>query len=71
VESEEMTVQYIIIGIVLAASLCYAVYRIREAVRRANNHCYSCVGCPLSPQQRKKKTAGRRKPECFEKSKKS
>lgn len=54
-------VQAIAVAIVLALSLAYAVYRLRQTYRQANDPCAGCEGCAL-------KNAGKaRKEGCQEK----
>lgn len=40
-----MILQYIIIGVILALAVAYAVYKIKTAVDNSDNPCKRCDGC--------------------------
>ncbi|MBP5569801.1 MAG: FeoB-associated Cys-rich membrane protein [Prevotella sp.] len=70
-----MNIQYLIVAILLAVAVMYAVWRIYRALRAANDPCYGCEGCQLKEirdAQRKKELGhslfgNRQKAPCGEK----
>jgi hypothetical protein len=62
-----MIMQNIIIGIIIAAAIIYAGYRVFVAIRSAGDPCYGCSGCALHEQMLKKQGKKKKKPLCFNK----
>jgi len=67
---ESHAVQYVFVAIFLLFSVGYAVYRVRKAIKQANDPCSGCAGCVLRDQKRKqlvKQQEKGEKPPCFKK----
>ena len=54
-----MNWQLLITVIVLLGCLAYVVFRLRKAVRKDDNPCSHCEGCPLKDKQQCDKAAFR------------
>lgn len=59
--------QEIIVYIILAIAVTYAVYKVYGSLAERNSPCYGCQGCELKKQMLKKSKNKRAKPKCFTK----
>jgi hypothetical protein len=59
--------QYVIIGVIIALSVAYAVYRLHQATRADNDPCAGCKGCALRDQMRQKQPQEGEKHHCYDK----
>ncbi len=62
-----MLIQYIIISIIVLASLSYAGKKLYEIFRHQQDKCYGCSGCTIHDQLMKQKEFGKLKPTCYHK----
>lgn len=60
VKSEQMFWQYLIIGLIIAACLFYAVRRLYHIIHSAGDPCSGCPGCALHDQIVKKREKGKK-----------
>lgn len=59
--------QEIIVYIILAIAVTYAVYKVYSSLAERNSPCYGCQGCELKKQMLNKSKNKRAKPKCFTK----
>lgn len=60
VKSEQMFWQYLIIGLIIATCLFYAVRQLHRIIHAANDPCNGCPGCALHDQIVKKREKGKK-----------
>lgn len=59
--------QYFIIAIILLIAVSYAVQKVIETLKAANDPCGGCAGCAIHDKlkQQQKLSMGRKKPVCY------
>ena len=47
-DEPQLTLQYVLVGIIIVVAVAYACWRISRTLRNTDNHCTGCSSCDLN-----------------------
>lgn len=59
-------IEEILVGAIVLASVAYAIWLIRQSLKRKTNPCNNCQGCPLKDYRKRKSCPDQKPPLHFD-----